>query len=168
MCNFEGVIVKILSIDQSYNFCAYVVWDDSSISHFGVISSKHIDQDIFGRALHVASRVLDVCRTHNKEYIKIEGLAFGATGNVARDLAGLLFTIINIVTHNIPTIKFDLFPPTTVKKTAVGTSKGVDKKQMIEALPTDIRHQFETAGFKKTTGLSDLADAYWIGRCTLA
>mgnify|MGYP003583375380 CR=1 FL=1 len=158
--------MRRLSIDQSYNFCAYIVWNDGEVEQFGVISSKHLEADVFGRARYVAECILDVCDKNDINNINIEGLAFGATGNVARDLAGLLFTIINIVTYKRPATKFELFPPTSVKKIAVGTSKGVDKKQMIAALPHDIRQQFELAGFKKTTGLSDLADAYWIGCCT--
>ena len=121
---------------------------------------------MFDRARYVACEIAAICSNHNINHVDIEGLAFGATGNVARDLAGLLFSIINITKVHIPTACFTLHPPTLVKKMAVGTSKGVDKKQMIDALPEDIRTLFEHAGYKKTTGLSDLADAYWIGCCS--
>lgn len=158
--------MKRLSIDQSYNFCAYVIWNYDVVESFGVISSKKIAGDVFDKARYVACEIATICSSHNINRVDIEGLAFGATGNVARDLAGLLFSIINICKHNIPTIRFTLHPPTSVKKLAVGTSKGVDKKQMIAALPENIRSLFEQAGYKKTTGLSDLADAYWIGCCS--
>lgn len=158
--------MKHLSVDQSYNFCAYIVWDEDIIEQFGVISSKQVVGDIYDRARYVAGEILAVCKLYEIVQIDIEGLAFGATGNVARDLAGLLFSIINITKLALPSAQFTLHPPTSVKKLAVGTSKGVDKKQMIDALPDSVRLAFEQAGYKKTTGLSDLADAYWIGCCS--
>ena len=158
--------MKRLSIDQSYNFCAYVIWDQDTVESFGLISSKKITGDVYDKARFVATEIEKICNAHNITQIDIEGLAFGATGNVARDLAGLLFSIINITKNSIPTAQFTIHPPTSVKKLATGTSKGVDKKQMIAALPEDVRSLFELAGYKKTTGLSDLADAYWIGCCS--
>jgi hypothetical protein len=38
------------------------------------------------------------------------------------------------------------------------------KKDMIAALPDDIKKMFTDKNYKLTTGLSDLADAYWISQ----
>jgi len=57
----------------------------------------------------------------------------------------------------------EIVPPTSVKK--FGASYGFAKKEaMIDALPKDVREYFLSLGVKKTTGLSDLADAYFIAK----
>ena len=54
-----------------------------------------------------------------------------------------------------------IVPPTTLKKFATGSGKA-DKNEMIAALPVDVREHFNAQGYKKTTGLTDVADAYWL------
>ena len=57
-------------------------------------------------------------------------------------------------------------PPNTVKKVATGKGKA-DKQELYEALPLKPQALFsEKMGLKKTTGLYDLTDAYWIGVAT--
>ena len=50
----------------------------------------------------------------------------------------------------------------TSKKLACGKGNA-DKKILVDNLPTDVREYFDKLGVKKTTGLGDLSDAYWIG-----
>jgi Holliday junction resolvasome RuvABC endonuclease subunit len=55
-----------------------------------------------------------------------------------------------------------IIPPKTVKKIATGNGNA-SKDDMIEHLPKIVREEFAAIGYKKSTGLKDLADAYWIG-----
>lgn len=150
-----------LGIDQSYTSCALCVTDaKGDVVAFSRFKSN-AEKDTYARALEVALFISDFVTMHTPSQIKIEGLAFGIRGNATRDLAGLLFTIINVLSLKNPTVAVSTVAPTQVKKRATGTGKA-DKSQMINSLPEAVRSEFEEARFKKTTGLSDLADAYWI------
>lgn len=152
---------KILGVDQSFTGCAYVMLVDDSVAEFGIIRSDKTT-DMFARSLATA---LELCRLFDQfkpDIVKFEGLAFGMTGNVTRDLAGLLFTIVNVMTIKCDDFMYTLSPPTAVKKFATGSGKA-KKIDMINALPEHIRQLFLGRNFKKTTGLADLSDAYWIG-----
>ena len=107
------------------------------------------------------------------DIVVIEGLAFGSTGNVTRNLAGLQFTIINMLNtaHFVqqrPIIK--IVPATTLKKFVTGDGGPNTKKaQMIEALDPKIREIFwDELGVRKTTGMDDMADAYHLAQYGLA
>ncbi len=153
--------MKIISIDQSYTCCAYTIFNDGNMETFGTIRSNK-DHTKFQRALYVATSLLTVYNDCHPDVLCIEGLSFGATGNVTRDLAGLLFTIINIINNEHDNLRYYLFAPTTVKKTATGSGRA-SKQEMIDVLPDDIKDQFIHSGYRKTTGLADLSDAFWIG-----
>ncbi len=153
--------MTILSIDQSYTHCAYVVTEGTNLIEFGVFKSNK-ELDIYKRALDLSLRLGQVFMKHGPKEIRLEGLAFGMRGDATRDLAGLLFTIINVISHLQVFNNFKIISPKTVKKTAVNGK--ATKKEMIAALPTDIKQKFTDANYKLTTGLSDLADAYWISQ----
>jgi Holliday junction resolvasome RuvABC endonuclease subunit len=152
--------MKILGIDQSYTGCAYVVMENGIMTDFGIVRTPKTD-DMFTRARNTALQICDVYAQHKPDTTQLEGLAFGMIGNATRDLAGLLFTIVNVLTLKNPTFTYTLLSPTTVKKSATGSGKA-KKADMIDALPADIREKFAAKGFKKTTGMADLADAFWI------
>jgi Holliday junction resolvasome RuvABC endonuclease subunit len=154
----------VLGIDQSYTSCGYVLWNTESqqMEEFGRFTTEKTDTT-YARALSTAKKICELIKKHNPTMLKAEGLAFGIRGDATRDLAGLLFTIVNLVAYEHPTIVFKEYAPTSVKKKATGSGKA-DKKAMIEALSDDVRQKFLDAGFKKTTGLTDLTDAYWIAR----
>lgn len=153
--------MKILSIDQSFTCSGIVVLEDSQILHaekFVTDKSKHI----FERAWDVVSRVVQLNDEYNPNVIGMEGLAFGGKGNATRDLAGLQFVIATQMKF-VYGVDVIIVAPGTVKKVATG--KGNSKKMLLlECLPKDVRKTFDDLGVKKTTGLLDLTDAYWIGR----
>lgn len=148
----------VIGIDQSYKNCAYVVLDTLELISFGMVRPPS-DFDVYDKAKYVADGLVDVINTHAPSHVFVEGLAFGMTGNVTRDLAGLLFVLVTTMRSVIKNIQ--LLPPTMVKKHATGDGKA-KKVDMINALPTNVYDSFVAAGYKKTTGLADLADAYWI------
>jgi Holliday junction resolvasome RuvABC endonuclease subunit len=99
---------------------------------------------------------------HKPDFIALEGLAFGMTGNATRDLAGLQFSIITVARY-IDLINIEIVTPLSVKKFATDNGKA-KKEDMIAALPILVGDMFRERGFKKTTGLADLADAYFIAK----
>jgi Holliday junction resolvasome RuvABC endonuclease subunit len=154
--------MTILSIDQSYNACAYVVDDNKQMVEFGCLISDKT-QDIYKRALDISLKLDNIYTKYYPTEIRLEGLAFGMRGDATRDLAGLLFTIINVISLKHSFDNFKIISPKTVKKSATGSGKAT-KKDMIAALPKDIKQKFTDANYKQTTGLADLADAFWISQ----
>ena len=132
--------------------------EDGDMIHCEVYTTnKH--HDVYNRALELSNHLINIAEEYKPDKVSIEGLSFGSTGNVTRDLGGLLFTII-IAFRQIGK-HVEVIPPPTVKKVATGKGN-VKKDAVIAALPKSIRQRFDTLGVKKTTGLSDLADAYYI------
>lgn len=149
-----------LGFDQSYTNSGYCVFKDGQLVDFGTYKSAKA-MDVFDRSVQVAQFVIDKVTEHDVKHINIEGLAFGIRGDATRDLAGLLFTIINAVRRSKPTVTVTIVPPTTLKKFATGTGKS-DKAAMISKLPEDVHKRFVDANLRKTTGLADVCDAYWL------
>lgn len=152
--------MKILGIDQSYRSCGIVVLDDGLMIHCEKFTTTFA-MDIYDRARQLATYLQTIVTEHSPDVVALEGLSFGSTGNVTRDLGGLLFTIILFI-REVGKDPVIIAPP-TVKKFATGNGRA-KKEMVIECLPGDIRSEFDALGVKKTTGLSDLADAYWVAR----
>jgi len=153
--------MKILAIDQSYTCSGIVVLRDSEMLHcekFVTDKSK----DIFTRAWQVVQRVVKVTKDYNPDVIGMEGLAFSSRGNATRDLAGLQFSITTHMRY-VKGADVRIVAPGTVKKVATGKGNS-PKELLVECLPENIRAAFDELGVKKTTGLGDLSDAYWIAR----
>ena len=152
--------MKYLGIDQSYNCTAWVIINNSGlIEDFGTIKSNK-DHDIYTRCNYIINELMDITEKHKVGRIALEGLAFGMQGSATRDLAGLQFVIM----LGLRDIDYPLVvSPLHLKKAATGNGKAT-KDEMISALPESIRLQFEAANYKKSTGLHDLADAYWLAR----
>lgn len=144
-----------IGIDQSYTCTAMYVLDGDKNPMITIPSSK--DDDIYARANHIASAVVHFAKEYNPEAIRIEGLAFGGKGNSTRDLAGLQMLI--VVELRKAGYNPIIVPPTTLKKASTTSGKAT-KEQMHDALPQAIKDRL--VGYKKTTGLYDLVDAYWL------
>ncbi len=154
--------MKIISVDQSFTHCAYTVFENNAMTEFGVFTSdKTLPMHV--RAFNIASQIVELYNRISPDKILFEDLAYGSVGNATRDLAGLLFTIRAMLHQTKPDFEHTVVPPTAVKKKALGKGKGT-KTDMIGALPDYIAEQFKNMNYKKTTGLGDLADAYWIGQ----
>jgi Holliday junction resolvasome RuvABC endonuclease subunit len=154
---------RILGVDQSYTSSGFCVIDESgSVIEFGTFKSAKA-MDVYDRATQVATFIADKAIEHNVKRVNIEGLAFGIRGDATRDLAGLLFTIITTLRKRCGTAPVTVIAPTSLKKSATGSGKS-DKAAMIAAVPADVMQEFIEAKYKKTTGLADLCDAYWLAK----
>jgi Holliday junction resolvasome RuvABC endonuclease subunit len=151
-----------LGIDQSYTNTGFCLIDSSQqLVDFGTIKTSDNQGDHFDRCNVIASTIVNYATLHKPVNIALEGLAFGMRGDATRDLAGLLFVIITQLRSQGFTPH--LITPLSLKKFATGSGKA-DKALMISTLPTNVLTRFTSSNFKKTTGLADLADAYFIAK----
>lgn len=114
--------------------------------------------------------------------VVFEGLSFGSAGNATRDLAGLYYTMRYCLNSNMLSeySKMHTYVPTSIKalarnslpeseqvttnpKTGKPLKVKMDKKLMVKACQQDMGVDF-LEGYNYSTGLDDLADAYWLGR----
>ncbi len=154
----------ILAIDQSYTSSGIVIFRNGAVVHcerFCTDKSK----DIFVRAWEVSEHVAKLAKDWNAQLIAMEGLAFGGKGNATRDLAGLQF-VITTQMRFIRNKDVKIYAPGTIKKLATGKGNS-PKTMLLDVIPDEIRTKFDDLGVKKTTGLLDLVDAYWIGRTAI-
>ena len=152
--------MKILGVDQSFTSCGIVIIEDGQL----VYEERFVSCKTLGkpeRAYEVAKRLAIVALKNNVDAVALEGLAFGGKGNATRDLAGLQFAIlIELGVHN--GYECEIIGIGTAKKLACGKGNA-GKEVLVESLPKYVRERFDALGVKKTTGLGDLSDAYWIG-----
>jgi hypothetical protein len=83
------------------------------------------------------------------------------TGNATRDLAGLQFSIITKIKF-ILQMDIEIIAPPTLKKFATGSGRA-SKIDMINALPPEVYEHFtKEKKWKKSSGLTDVTDAYFL------
>lgn len=155
-------MTRILGFDQSYTSSGFCICIDGDVTEFGTFKTTK-ELDVYSRAIQTADFIVKTVTDHNITEIRLEGLAFGIRGDATRDLAGLLFTIITTLKRQHPTVPVTIIAPTSLKKFATGSGKS-DKKAMISAVPEATMQKFLDAKFKKTTGLADVTDAYWLSK----
>lgn len=151
-----------MGLDQSYTNSGICIVDNSiNLVEFGTIKTTDKDGDHFDRCSIIAKQIVQYAEKHKPTNIAIEGLAFGMRGDATRDLAGLFFILITSLRNS--GFKPLIVPPLTLKKFATGAGRA-EKQQMVDSLPDGIADRFTAAGFKKTTGLYDLADAFFLAK----
>lgn len=152
--------MKILAVDQSYTCSGIIVLEGDNILHAEKLVSD-ATKDKPARAWFIAEYIGNLVDEHKPDIVALEGLAFGMRGDATRDLAGLQFVIVCVLrNHGKECI---VVSPKTVKKVATGSGKA-DKMEMYECLPKHAQELFEEMGLKKTTGMLDLTDAYYIAK----
>jgi len=154
-------MTKIFGIDKSYTCSGLIVLEGDEVLH----SEKFVtdaSKDKPARAWEVAKRINEIVDLHKPDIVALEGLAFGMRGDATRDLAGLQFVIVCLL-REMCGKECIVVSPRTVKKIATG-SGNADKMEMYELLPKEIKKLFEEMGLKKTTGMLDLTDAYYIAK----
>ena len=154
-----------MGIDQSYTCTGVVIIDTSNhnkVIHHDVYATSKDEHPLekFKRAHDIASWIMDVAFNHSVEQINIEGLAFAATTNATRDLAGLQYVIVTKVMETDITI--NVITPTSLKKLSTGDGRA-KKEQMVDAVQSHNINFYEILmAYKKTKGRYDVADAYWL------
>jgi len=152
-----------MGIDQSLSCTGIVIFLDGDMIHHATIKTSKDDGSLFKRILMIYIRIHNIMQQYNVDAVNIEGLSFGMSrGNVTRDLACLQGVIITNILNDF-TMECKIVAPTAVKKFATDNGKAT-KTEMIASVPEDDMTKFKESGHKKTTGLADLADAYWIGK----
>lgn len=152
-----------IGVDQSLSKTAYcILSEDYDLLDFGVIKTDS-KSTLFKRCLTISSELFTqvtsfLLKNHPKStYIFIrEGLSFGSISNSTRDLAYLVGYL-----ESHFKIPFKEISPKLLKRLATGNGSA-DKQEMFNSLPEPVRESFIDAGYKKTTGLYDLTDAYFI------
>jgi Holliday junction resolvasome RuvABC endonuclease subunit len=149
-----------IGIDQSYTSTGMVIINDDGLVELINIKTNKSD-NIFIRAIDIGNAIVDkIDEYHPDCLIGIEGLAFSMKGNATRDLAGLQFVIVSKIYEKFG-ILIDIISPLSLKKFATGNGRA-NKNDMVESLPNDILNIFLKNGFKKSKGLYDITDAYYI------
>lgn len=152
-----------LGVDQSYTCTGYVLIDETGkMTKFGTFKTDK-EKDIYARSLELAEFIKTLVKDNNVTDMRIEGLAFGGSGDATRNLAGLQFVVITNLRQAYPDTKVTIIAPTSLKKFATGSGKS-DKLAMISAVPEAVMEEFVTAKLKKTSGLADVVDAYWLSK----
>ena len=153
-------------IDQSFTSTGLCIIDQMGnlIYHGTIHTDPKEDGNRFIRASKIANEIVDVIEKYKPFYISIEGLAFGARGNAARDLAGLQFAIMSTAHERVPQLakRIEIVSPKHLKlhATGIGTAS---KELMCKALPVDVKKTIART-YPKTKGRSDVTDAYWLAR----
>lgn len=157
----------VIGIDQSYTSTGVcVMTDDKEVLELYTMRTPVTVGDVFARADAVSNKLAAVVTKYTPIGIGLEGLAFAMTGSATRDLAGLQFTVVNKLRYAYGFHNIVIPSPNTVKKLATG--KGNAKKDALyDALPDDIKKRIEASNYRKTTGMYDVTDAYWIAVYTL-
>ena len=154
-----------LGIDQSFTSAGYCLVDNNSdVVSFGTIKTKKGDGDMFYRSHTISKAMINLITLYKPTLIGLEGLAFGGVGNATRDLAGLQHVLVTNIRYT--TVFGDnlvIVPPTDLKKFAT-TKGGAKKEVMYDCMPEDFKKKIQDMNFKKTTGMYDIADAYWIAQ----
>ena len=148
----------VMSIDQSLSCSGVTIWDSDTMLFFTCIKTPANTEAIL-RIREIIKDLSQLIKAYGVNIIVVESLPFGLNSTSVRPLAALHMCIQNLCID--ADIGFTESHVTKVKKLATG--KGNAKKQdMIDALPIEVLDLFITAGYKKTTGLADLADSYHI------
>lgn len=161
--------MNICGIDQSLTHTAIVIFDyyTEEIVDLKIFKSTKKDGN---RELSPEERIFALNNTvqnyieeNRCEYVFIEGLSLNSNSRTMRDLAGLYYVIkASLIGMGTPCHHI---PPKSVKAFALNGK--ASKEEMFEVIPEEDKKIIIDTKAKKTTGLYDLSDAYFIGKLGL-
>lgn len=150
----------LLSLDVSITSTGYVVFSrDKTIEVYGCIKTDN-KLTIYERLSYIETELENILSNLPITNVTIEAPAYGARGAMSYNLFGIHFSVVRLMFKH--GLQYKLMNIASVKKFATDNGRA-SKVEMLEALPTTIRDSFISCGFKKSTGLYDLTDAYFIG-----
>lgn len=156
----------LIAIDQSFTHTAVCVFENNGeLKEFTVLKSSKTEKDSSYeiRIKQIVENLMEYISKFDVTNIALEGLSMNKNSTTARPLGGLYYHMcINFINANI---EYETIPPKTVKKFA--KHGNASKDEMYEVLPNEIKDMFTKENYKKTTGLYDLTDAYFIGKTFL-
>lgn len=155
--------MMFLGIDQSYTSTGICMVDENkTLLHHELIKSNK-NEDIFLRSKFIIDKICSLINLNSPNAVGIEGLSFSNFGNATRDLAGLQFVLVHLLRFDLDynDSMLAIVPPTKLK--SYGCGKGNAKKdEMVDSLPKSVLQSFQDSNYKKSTGLYDATDAYYI------
>jgi Holliday junction resolvasome RuvABC endonuclease subunit len=150
-----------IGIDQSISSSGVVVMDDGVMIHHELVRLPPVKgfREKVVKMQSIADALVSIAREYKADEVYIEELAYAATGDAAKDLAGLFAIILRTFLFDLPEVSVNLVNPKWLKK--IATKNGNAKKEMMfDALPEHIQGIF--GEYPKTKGRFDLTDAYFI------
>jgi crossover junction endodeoxyribonuclease RuvC len=153
--------MRVLGIDQSLSSTGFVVLEDSNLLYVERFGTQKEDGQ-YSRIYDVCVRCSEIANKFKVDFAALEGISFSSLGNATRDLAGLHYAIY-IELHFKHKYGVYVVAPNRLKKFATGKGNCA-KEFMYEHLPKVIKEEFVNRDYKKSKGLYDVTDAYWIAR----
>jgi len=153
--------MTVLSIDQSLSCSGVTIWEDDKLLYFTCLKTSP-KQDVLTRIIEITEKLKTLIETYDVKGLVLESLPFGLNSTSVRPLAGLHMCLQKLVYDT----GIELFESHVTKTKKLATGKGNAKKEdMLNALLSRDKRTFDTfvsGGYKKTTGLTDLTDSYFL------
>ncbi len=175
--------MKLISCDQSLSKFGYIIWNDNipisknvirtgQSSCIKKIANVNYFNTIIEQIIFIVEEFIKIVKIENPNFICLEGLAFDATGNQTRNLAGIYFCLLYKLKElgYSETNNLFIISPTSNKSYAKTllpdkTKVKMNKKLMIslaESKWPGILEGYKSSGVH--AGKEDLADALHLGR----
>lgn len=154
--------MRLMSIDQSLSCSGVMIWVNGVVVQALTIKTP-TSLTVIERIADITEELEVIINEYNVTDVVIESLPYGLNSTSVRPLAGLYYCIAKMCREL--GVNFDEANVTAVKKFATGSGRA-KKPEMIEAAKLADPKLFQKitdSGVKKTTGLADLADSYFIG-----
>ena len=148
----------LMSIDQSLSCSGIVIWEDTPKA-LTIKTSNSLST--VERIRIITASILELIVKHSVTEVVIESLPYGLNSTSVRPLAGLYYAIQSLgYDHGFA---FNEANVTAVKKYATGSGKAKKSDMILAFSETPLYQAVIEKGYKKTTGLADIADAFYIG-----
>lgn len=155
--------MKICGIDQSFSATAVVTFDlhSGEMLKIRVFKSKKTDDaPLDERVTRLSNKIIEYLEEEGVEYVSIESLSLMSHSASSLMLAGLFYVLLDKFRERF--IQRSLVAPNQLKLFATGYGRS-KKEELFDAIPEDDKERIIETGYKKTTGLHDISDAYHLG-----
>lgn len=104
----------------------------------GSVSSENMRYELIN-SKYIANLIYESLKPYvsNNTYIAFEGFSYGSGGNIGLQLSGYKYILMDVLSQIIPISNMYTYAPTTIKKTAGCSKKGMNKSDMINAFIND-------------------------------